>query len=139
MVNTPGFVGAICKKIFGVKHIASVHGSDINLIATSRALKMLFKFIAQNADQIIVNSVFTKQKVLMVNDQLESKIQIIPMGIDMIKLNKIPSKDFQKVINAHYVILTVGRLIPLKGMNYLIQAMSHVIVKLSNGKTCYMR
>jgi len=129
-----GFVGAICKKIFGVKHIASVHGSDINLIATSRALKKLFKFIAKNTDQIIVNSVFTKQKVLMVNDQLESKIQIIPMGVDMVKLNKIPLKDSQKIINAHYVILTVGRLIPLKGVNYLIRAMSHVIVNYPTAK-----
>lgn len=129
-----GIVGAVCKKIFNVKHVATVHGSDINLIAKSRILKILFKFIAQNTDQIIVNSSFTKQKVLDINNELESKTQIIPMGIDLTKMNAFQTNKPKKVIGADYVVLTVGRLIPLKGVNYLIQAMSHVVTRYPTAK-----
>lgn len=129
-----GIVGAMCKKIFNVKHIASVHGSDINLIATSRVLKILFKFIAKNTDQIIANSNFTKKKILDVNSELESKTQIIPMGIDITKMNEIQPNEPKKMINGDNIVLAVGRLIPLKGVNYLIQAMSHVAIKYPTAK-----
>jgi len=129
-----GIVGAVCKKIFNVKHVATVHGSDINLIAKSGVLEILFKFIAQNTDQIIANSNFTKQKILDINNELEPKIQIIPMGIDLTKMNEFQTNNPKKIIDAEYVILTVGRLIPLKGVNYLIQAMNHVVVRYPTAK-----
>jgi glycosyltransferase involved in cell wall biosynthesis len=129
-----GIVGAICKRLFNIKHVASVHGSDINLIAKSKILRIVFKFIAQNTDRIIANSSFTKQKILDINSELDAKTQVIPMGVDINKLNDIQTKKSHMTINADYLVLTVGRLIALKGVDYLIRAMNHVIARYPTAK-----
>lgn len=129
-----GIIGAICKKIFGIQHIVSVHGSDINYIASSRHLGVLFGFIARNTDVITTNSTYTKRRVLQIDSTVSNKIYVIPMGVDIEKFTTIKRDSLKSNLDAECVILSVGRLVSIKGISYLIQSMAQILLRFPKAK-----
>jgi glycosyltransferase involved in cell wall biosynthesis len=129
-----GIIGAICKKLFGTRHIISVHGSDINYIASSRFLWFFFEFITRNTDIITTNSTYTKSRVLQINDSVSNKIHVIPMGVDTEKFNISNRNPLETNLDAECIILTAGRLVSIKGINYLIQSMPQILERFPKAK-----
>lgn len=129
-----GLIGAICKRVFGIRHIVSIHGSDINYIVSSRSLWILFSFIARNTDVITTNSTYTKRRAMEVDGTLSNKIRVIPMGIDTEKFNVIERNSLEPDLDAECVILTAGRLITIKGIYYLIQSMTQILQEFPKAK-----
>jgi len=122
-----GLIGAICKKIFGIKHVVTVHGGDIFTIRNSKFLRMLGYWVINNCDKITVNSEYTKKAVLSLGKEFEDKIEIVPMGVDMKHFTSNGRKNFRTGRNAEYLILSVGRLVEKKGVKYLVMAMREVL------------
>ncbi len=129
-----GIIGAICKTLFGTRHIISVHGSDINYVASSRFLRFFFEFIVQNTDIITTNSTYTKSRVLQINDTVSNKTHVIPMGVDTEKFNAYGRDSLETYFDADCIILTAGRLISIKGINYLIQSMPQILQRFPKAK-----
>ena len=74
----------ISSKIYKIYHVATIHGSDVNMIKKNGFLKRIGSFIIDNADKITVNSTFTKNLIVdIARKRNEKKIEIIPMGIDL--------------------------------------------------------
>jgi glycosyltransferase involved in cell wall biosynthesis len=73
---------------------------------------------SQLADACVVASTFTKE-TLMLNDIPESKITVIPYGVDA---NKFPQKETYNLANGTLNIVFVGQMIQRKGLYYLLEA-----------------
>ncbi|MBC8488139.1 MAG: glycosyltransferase family 4 protein [Bacteroidetes bacterium] len=123
-----GLIGAICSKFYNITHIATVHGSDVNMIKDNRLLKRICSFILNNSNKITINSTFTKKLMLKIDcGENHKKIQIIPMGIDLDRFFSKNGSKLKEKYNAKKLLLFVGRLIDWKGTEYLIKAMKDVV------------
>jgi len=124
-----GLIGAICSKIYKIPHIATVHGSDINIAKNNVFLKNIVSFIIKNSCSITVNSTFTKNLIVDIATRSnENKIEIIPMGVDLDRFAPVNDISLKKKYTEGNLLLFVGRLIDWKGAKYLVKAMKDVII-----------
>jgi len=122
-----GFIGAIFHRVWNIPHIATVHGSDLNMITRHKILAPFGRFIIRHSDIITVNSTYMKRQLESFAQESTNKIRVIPMGIDPEKYSHGPFSDIKKEQGAGHIVLSVGRLIDWKGTIYLINAMPGVI------------
>ncbi|MCM1567409.1 MAG: glycosyltransferase [Dehalobacter sp.] len=130
-----GLVGCICKKALGVQHIVTIHSSEVTLVKKIPLGKKITEFILNNSDAIISVSSHRIDELLnfispKVADNVCKKVSIIPMGVQIKKIcNNTDSESFKSTygINSKYVILFVGRLVEVKGCEYLIRAFKSVV------------
>ena len=124
-----GFIGTLVHQINGIPFIATVHGTDLAVIIKSAVLTRICSFIIRNSDAVTVNSSYTRQQLLSIIPESEGKIHVIPMGVDLEAFSPNLPLPLKKSVPSGHGILNVGRLIALKGTQYLIKAMPHVIHK----------
>ena len=124
-----GIIGALFRFFFNIPHIATIHGSDLNTMKNNRMLRLLCPFIVNNSDVITVNSTFMKLQLESLVPDSGQKIRILPMGINPAKYQDFILLEKRARKRAGPIILTVARLIDLKGIVYLIEAMPEVISK----------
>ncbi|MFH1586200.1 MAG: glycosyltransferase family 4 protein [archaeon] len=112
--------GYIAMKL-NIPYIVSLRGSDVpghnpkyNLL-DSLLFRRLSKKIWRNAREVIANSEDLKNEAEMIKED----IKIIPNGVDSSFYKKIKTKRDKK-----FVILYVGRLSIVKGLDYLLKAFS---------------
>ena len=123
-----GLIGAIIKKLYKIYHVATVHGSDVNMVKKNRFLRKIGSFIITNSNKITVNSTFTKNLILdIASRRNEEKIKIIPMGIDLDRFTQVSDINLKKKYTDGNLLLFVGRLIDWKGAKYLVKAMKDVV------------
>ena len=122
-----GLVGAILHCICGIPHVATIHGSDLNLIKNNNLLKPVCRFIIRNSDAITVNSRFMKKQLMSVVPSYSSKTKIIPMGVDPARFEEPCFLDRKKEYLTNHLILCIGRLIDWKGMVFLIEAIPEIL------------
>jgi len=131
---TAGFVGLFLKKIRRLPYILYVHGADLlefkNKFLSGKALrKILF-----NADKVIVNSKFTKTKVMETGVKPEI-IKVINPGVSLEDFEiEIDTEKFKKELNLEEkkIILTVSRLVERKGHDMVLSAMPKIIKEIPN-------
>ncbi len=117
-----GVLALKLKKKFGLDYVITSHGSDVPGFNTDR-FQLLHKFtgpflrkICREVKHIISPSKYLKDLILSnISNDLEDKIVVIPNGIDT---NKFTPQEKKKYI------FSSGRLLPRKGFQYLIQAVS---------------
>lgn len=87
---------------------------------------------ARNATLVVTISEYSRRKILQYYNVDEAKIRIVPNGVDTQRFQ--PTGDCQKV--KHYIhagdrqiVLFVGRLIPRKGLSYLVKAAKRVVAE----------
>jgi N-acetyl-alpha-D-glucosaminyl L-malate synthase BshA len=124
-----GFIGALMQCFFHIPHVATVHGSDLTILKKHRLLHPLCHFIVRNKDIITVNSTYMKKLLLSLVPDLEQKVRVIPMGIEAEKFKTGKFFDLKKQYKTDHLILSVGRLVDLKGIIHLIDAMPDVLLK----------
>lgn len=122
-----GLIGSVCHRIFGIPHVATIHGSDLNMIKSHPVLYPLCGFIVRNTDVITINSSYMQRQLIDVVPESAEKIRIIPMGVDPEKFLPLPDIDIKKQFQAENLILSIGRLVDIKGVIYLINAMPMVL------------
>jgi len=127
--------------------IQSIHGvlADEYIKATQRGiptiqtklanivmwkLSKLEKQAAEKANTIITISKYTQNKIIQLYEIEKEKIRIVPNGVDIQKFK--PRKNQSTIkrqigINNRQCVLFVGRLIPRKGLSFLVQAAKHII------------
>jgi glycosyltransferase involved in cell wall biosynthesis len=88
---------------------------------------LLCPFIVNNSDIITVNSTFMKRQLESIVPDSGHKIRILPMGINPAKYQDVTLSEKKDRERAGHIILSVARLIDLKGIVYLIEAMPDVI------------
>lgn len=117
-----GIISLWLKKKYGLPYIISVHGSDVPGYNTDRFV-FLHKFtgtilrkVCDNADKVVASSDYLEGLIRKnIKDYKEDKLVKIPNGIDPNKF--VPLKKEK-------IILSTGRLLPRKGFQHLIKAVS---------------
>ena len=109
----------IAMKLFSKKPLVmTCHGSEVNMAKKNPVFRKIFKRMLGKADFITVNSTFMKNEVEKIIPN--KNIEIIPMGAGIGDISdKSTEKKEQKTKTN---ILFVGRLIEVKGVKYLIDA-----------------
>jgi len=106
-------------KIFGSRSVLMIHGLDI--IVESRLYQLVFLPFIRHADLIVSNSENTKNLAIArgVNSH---RIVVIPPGVEIPELSNKESEiqDNPKITDAK-ILLSVGRLIPRKGLSEFIR------------------
>lgn len=96
------------------------------------------KRVIAKANKIIAATVAEKSQLEFLYDTPSSKISVIPPGVDIRHFYPIPKDEAKEVVNLPentHMILYVGRIEPLKGIDSLIQAIS-MIQKSGELKCC---
>ena len=122
-----GLIGALFNFVFKIPHVATVHGSDISILQKNQLLIILCRFIVRNSDMITVNSTYMKTRLELIVPGCSAKIRVIPMGIDPEKFKAPEFIGIKNTFQTGHIILSVGRLIDLKGTIHLIDAMPAVL------------
>jgi N-acetyl-alpha-D-glucosaminyl L-malate synthase BshA len=122
-----GFIGALVHSITGIPHVATVHGSDLNIMKKNRLLRSLCRFIVRNSAAVTVNSTYMKRQLEEVAQEALPKIFVIPMGVDLASFHQRSPVYDRKKAQSEHIILSVGRLISIKGTRFLIEAMPAVV------------
>lgn len=116
---------AICAKAFAQSStplVCTLHGGDIFAL-NGRIMTRLKRFVLSRTSAIIVVSQAMRQRVVSLGADRE-KVHVIPMGIDL-KNTFIPPGTARREKS----LLFVGRFVEKKGLRYLIEALSLVLLK----------
>ena len=126
-----GLIGVIAKKLYripaavwirgeGEFNLRKFLGNEKSLFSPSILYQILNRFVFKNANVIIAQTNQLRNKLLQViGKKYANKIYVIPNGID------IPGK----VANGNKIVFA-GRLVTLKGVDYLINAVKNTKKKL---------
>lgn len=125
-----GFAGALIKRKFGIPHICTIHGSDINITPFENKLNRIFaKYALRGCDHIIVVSNKLKEKILSIENKL-SNITTIYNGADPNEFRHIHKDTARRMLGMtkqNKIILYIGNLIAIKGINNLIKAFAKLL------------
>jgi len=121
----------IAAALAAVPFVLTLHGSDVNIRfrgAFGSLMRSLFRLVVKRAAAVTANSSATKRRIEEIVPGIEASV--IPMGVDIkLFLGELFSKaaggsDKGARVADETRIISVGRLIPLKGQEYLISALS---------------
>jgi glycosyltransferase involved in cell wall biosynthesis len=121
---TRGAACVLARKLFGIPCVVWGRGSDVYL--PWRFKKVISKFVLGNADALITLTEHMKQKMIELLGRERCDIFVIPNGIDYEFFSSYLGKRGSVTSepgNNKKVVLYVGRLDPVKGVRYLVQAM----------------
>lgn len=122
------FAAHMFAKKWNVPLVVTVHGSDINVIARDTARSHLIADTLKKADAVVTVSEKLKKKVVALTGRQEG-IYHIPNGMDPTRFYPGSQSLARKKLGlSHWekIILFVGRLEPVKGLDKLIQAVSEL-------------
>ncbi|SQH76833.1 putative glycosyltransferase [Shewanella benthica] len=128
-----GIVGGLVSLITATKHVYTSHSSDV-IIAQKIPLlgPLLVRFLTKHSKKVTVVSQRSRAKLesfFSAQDWqlIESKIQIIPMGVDTTSFGKaLASKNELKEkygYKGRNILFFIGRLSEKKGVEYLLDAL----------------
>lgn len=128
-----GLLGVMAKYVLKVPCVTTLHGSDIFGLRHP-IFRSLNKLAIAHSDVCTANSRATANMARKISGR--ENLRLIPMGVDPIQFQKITEvSDLRKKFRLNgEVILSVGRLIELKGTDYLIRAFAGVLLKFPKAK-----
>jgi colanic acid/amylovoran biosynthesis glycosyltransferase len=110
--------------------ITTFHGYDANGYVSAHGMGV-YADLFQNGDIMTVGSDFMKQRLMDLGAP-ETKIRKMPMGVDLDRFRFI---NHTQDLAHDMILLFVGRLVEMKGVEYLVKAMS-VVNKMNPGIVC---
>jgi spore coat protein SA len=130
--NRPRFVPWFRKYFPLTTLILVLHSISFIQPKSIRRERLLRAF--SEVDQIIVNSQFLKEYIIRIDPSIDHKVVVNHLGVDQERFSPISNQGFEENqqmlnslgLNGKKVILFVGRLIYIKGVHRLIQALDEV-------------
>ncbi len=126
-----GLVGAIIRKITGKPHLLTIHSAGLSGMEMLPFRTRITDFIAKNSDRITIVSSYGRARFLgLVSaeeaDEAWGEITILPMGVDETRfdgMDKVQTRQKFGIPPKDFLVLYVGRLSEVKGLEHLIRAM----------------
>jgi colanic acid/amylovoran biosynthesis glycosyltransferase len=102
--------------------VATFHGYDANVVPRTHGLD-IYRGLFAAGEAFTVNSEFLKQRLLGLGCPT-NKIQVLPVGVDLSKLEcRVRSLRATEPLR----LLSVARLVPVKGLGSAIRAVAHLL------------
>jgi len=124
-----GYLAFVFSIIFRKKSIVTIHGSDVTLLNKSRLIKKITVHSLNNSFFVIANSQYIKDQLINLGVK-NNKIGIVRVPPDFIEHGQSDEelKKFKKNFTEDYskIILFVGRLVDVKGVEYLIKSIPEI-------------
>jgi teichuronic acid biosynthesis glycosyltransferase TuaC len=128
-VYPDGFAAVLLGLLFKRPVVVSARGSDISLYASFPFIRKLVQYTLHNANKVIAVCEALKDAMVSLGIPRE-KIVVVPNGVDVGKFYRVPKSEARKRLGLpkdKKVVLSVGGLIPRKGVDLLIQAVNMVM------------
>ena len=120
-----GLTGVLAGKLMNKKVVFMMHGAEVFVLGNHP----LLRFVLKHCDYLISNSSFTEEKTLEVYPVKNHKV--ISPGVNLERFypqNNVPGlREKLNIPKKGIFILTIGKFIPRKGIEYLIEAMDILI------------
>lgn len=130
-----GWLAPVCKYLLGCKTIIYVHGEEITIHGSEWRLPRLRRYYLRMSNSIVAASSFAQKALVDKMGVHESKITLIFNGVDGEKFFQQP-KDMELMnrygLAGQRVLLSVGRLVPKKGVDRTLAALPSVLRLHSN-------
>jgi len=122
-----GYIAYLMSKIFRKPFVVTIHGGEINMLKKFKFLRKIVINGLNKSSTIVANSNFTKNEMIKLGAN-EEKITIIKVTPNFVKVetNYENIKTFRKKFTESKIILFVGRLVELKGVEYLIRSLVEI-------------
>ena len=135
-VYPDGTAAVLLGKVLGVPVVVSARGSDINLFPTFRLIRPIIRWTLKNASGAIAVSESLK-RVMMEMGLPSGKIRVIGNGIDPELFKSVDPQEARKQLNLPKegaILVSVGKLLPVKGFQYLIPAFADIAPRFPNAR-----
>lgn len=123
-----GFAAVLLGKVLNRPVVVSARGTDLNLYPSMPLIKPLLRFTLRHADQAI--AVCQALGDVMLQCGIDTKkITVIPNGVDTEKFRRMPQHEARALVGLPVearIVLSVGSLIPRKGVHLVIKALKKV-------------
>ncbi|MBC8492966.1 MAG: glycosyltransferase family 4 protein [Chloroflexi bacterium] len=129
-----GLIGLIFKVLYGIPYIVWSHGNDLSRPLRYPLGRRLLKLVMASAQLVVANSENTKQALLAIGTS-SGKIRVLnpPVDTQRFRPDIAPSAITQKYdLEGKRVILTVARLVRVKGIDTVIKALPGVLEAVPN-------
>lgn len=124
MAGPAGFAAVLLGMLFGKSVIVTVHGSDIHSFPGYFFLKRMVHFTLKRAHKIVAVSQSLKDSILKL-DGFPEKISVIRNGVnhkEFFPFNKTTARERLGLPINKKIILFIGNLLPVKGIDLLLRA-----------------
>jgi glycosyltransferase involved in cell wall biosynthesis len=119
------FPQGMAARLGGVFPVVILHGSDVHLVGgRGGAARFLARWTLSGASGVVANSAATARRAEDLSPG--ARVQVIPMGVDVERFSSTGGGPKERAGAVPPRIISVGRLIPLKGYRYLIEAMPKI-------------
>lgn len=131
-----GQVAFWVKKILKIPYVVFLHGTDVEMGTDKKNKKRKFSFVCREAEKVVVNSEFLKNKLSNKVENLPNVIVVYPCPGDNF-LQEINVEEEQNLrsklaLSGKKVILTVARMAEGKGFPHLIRLLPQILQKVPN-------
>lgn len=127
-VSTLSLGGILARKLNMNRLAMLTHGNDLDYAVSCNIDKYFLEQLITTADIILANSNFTREKVQNRYPNIDTKVKILNPGVWPERVCQSSDKDNNNN-KSKLIILTVARLVPVKGVDDLISAFALVINK----------
>ena len=127
-----GWVGQRVTGKWGVPHVVSFHTlAEAKIRAKAGEKESPFRSVVEkelmaSADRVIASSCHEKEAMVCLYECPRQRIEVVPCGVDLSLFRPLDIGEVRKTLglNGEKVIVYVGRLEPLKGLELLFQSTS---------------
>ena len=130
---TGSWLGFALRKLFGCKVIIYVHGEEITTQTAGRLNGNRRGQYLRAADKVVAVSSFTCDALTSDMGVLPNSLALIQNGVDTDRFTPgLVDPEFlaRQGLAGKRLVLTVGRLVPRKGIDMAIRAMKHVLTRI---------
>ncbi len=132
-----GFIAAHVSRAIGVPLLIQLHGSDVFTAEKNALFRRMARFAASQADYIVspspnlterlIDLGIDKQKIGFVPNTVEANFSMDVSDASVIRLRKKHG-----IPKSNTIVLAMGRMVYVKGFNYLLEAFQKVVQECSN-------
>jgi phosphatidylinositol alpha-1,6-mannosyltransferase len=134
-LTSGSWIAQWCKRLFGCKVINYIHGEEITVDMPYRFYGRARARHLAKADAVVAVSEFTRDALVRIMKVDPTKIRLIHNGVDTDRFQPGPPEP--ALVERHglagkFVLLTVGRLVPRKGIDHVLKALPQALARVPN-------
>lgn len=121
---------AVLARLWRIRYAVLVHGADLADYADREPWGRLARFVLSHAHTVVANSRFTASLVDRLLPGAARRIIVLPMGVDPpppVPPERVRALRQEHGIGDGPVLLSVSRLIPMKGHDVVIEALPRLL------------